>query len=389
MRGTIEKLPSGSFRLTIALGKDPTTGKYLRTRSTVDGTKKDAERELTRLLREIDTGAHVEPTKTTVGAFLDRWLKDYVATCIDKPKTRQSYTMIARRHLIPKLGHLQLAKLTPAAVQSYYSATLAGGRVGSDGKPTGKPLSATTVAHHHAVLHDALEFAVKLGLLGRNVTDATEPPRIRRQEMKTWSEDEVQRFLTAAEASRYYALFILAVTTGLRAGELFGLRWQDVDLAAGTLTVKQTLEKPGFAPSFGRPKSRASQRTLPLCHTSIVALRTHRATQNESRLRLGTEWYDFDLVFTVFDGKPLRSGNVTRDVYHPLIEKAGVPLIRFHDLRHSHATMLLSANVHPKIVSERLGHSGIALTLDTYSHVMPGLQREAADSLDKRLFGIV
>jgi integrase len=190
-----------------------------------------------------------------------------------------------------------------------------------------------------------------------------------------------------ARPSRYYALLVLALTTGLRSGELFGLRWQDVDLDAGMLTVNQTLEKPGPNPRFGRPKSKASRRTVTLSAQVVETLRRHKGKQNEDRLQLGAEWYDFGLCFTVFDGKPLRSGNIRRDAFHPLIKKAGVPMIRFHDLRHSHATMLLSAGIHPKVVSERLGHSGIGITLDTYSHVMPNLQREAADTLERRILG--
>jgi len=387
MRGHIEELPSGAFRVSIPLGKDPKSGQYLRSSQTVKGTKKDAERTLTKMLHDLDIGSYVEPAKQTVAEYLEQWLKDFVATKVDKPKTRRSYEMIVHRHLIPALGHVKLSRLTPAMVQGYYTRTLESGRLGTDGKPLGKPLSQTTVAHHHAVLHDALEFAVRLGLVGRNVADAVEPPKIRRKELVVWSEDEVRSFLTAARDSRYYPVFVLALTTGLRAGELFALRWQDVDLNASALTVNQTLEKPGPNPRFGRPKSKASRRTVTLSHAAVEALRSHKAKQNEERLQVGEAWHDFGLCFCVFDGKPLRPGNFRRDVFLPLIEKANVSLIRFHDLRHSHATMLLTAGIHPKVVSERLGHSGIGITLDTYSHVMPSLQRDAADTLDRRLFG--
>jgi integrase len=394
MRGTITPIPPPkddlkrlAWRITIPLGKDPSTGKYRRLYETVIGSRRDGERKQTELLRALDTSSLSAPSRLTVAVYLNQWLSGYVATRIDKPKTAQSYRMIVTRHLIPRLGHIKLARLTPADVQKYYGDTLAGGRIGPDGKPTGKSLSSTTVAHRHAVLHDALEHALKQGLVGRNVAHLVDPPRIKRTTMKTWSDVEVRRVLDVAKNGRYYAVFVLALTTGLRAGEIFGLRWEDVDLTAGTLTVNQTLEKPGPSATFGRPKSESSRRTLPLSEACIDALRRHRATQNTERLRLGAEWHDFDLVFTVFDGKPLRSGNFRRDVYDPLIVKARVPRIRFHDMRHSHATLLLTAGVHPKVVSERLGHSGIALTLDTYSHVMPGMQKEASEAIDRRLFG--
>jgi integrase len=161
-----------------ALGKDPNTGTMIRAREVVEGTKKDAERKRTEMLRSLDMGSYVEPARETVREYLEHWLRDYVETHIDKPKTRRGYESIVRRHLIPALGHHKLARLTPALVQSYYTTTLTSGRLDAIGKPTGKPLSATTVAHHHAALHDALEFAVRLGLVARNVADAVDPPKI-------------------------------------------------------------------------------------------------------------------------------------------------------------------------------------------------------------------
>jgi len=385
MRGSLRRRGEDSWQFRVFLGVDPETGKKLYKSHALGGTKKQVEKKCTEILGTLDTGSYVEPAKETVGTYLARWLRDYVEPTVTRTSTRRSYHMIVERHLIPSLGHLLLQRLTPPLVQQYYAAQLTGGRVDADGKRTDKPLSRTTVAHHHAVLHAALESAVKWGLVGRNVADAVDPPRIARTEMTTWTPDEARRFLTTAESHRSYPLLLLALTTGLRAGETFGLRWQDVDLDAGTLAVQQTLEKAGPEPRFGTPKTKKSRRVVTLSPRVVAVLRQHKARQNADRLTLGPGWYDFGLVFTVFDGKPLRPGNFRRDVLDPFIHKAGVPRIRLHDLRHSCATLLLGANVHPKIVSERLGHSNIGITMDLYSHATMTMQREAANVIETSL----
>jgi integrase len=373
MRGTIEKLPSGSWRVTVSLGKDPTTGKYVRSRQTVDGTKKDAERKRTEMLRALDTGTYVEPTKLTLGAFLERWLRDYVGANIQKPKSREFYSSITRVHLIPALGSVALARLTPARVQEYYRDKLESG------------LSSTSVQGHHRTLHRALVCAVKWGLVGRNVCDATEPPKIRRLEMKTWTPAECLRFLNAAKANRYGPLFAVAIYTGLRQGELLGLRWLDTDFESGTLVVQQTLEKSGTEPRFGTPKTAKSRRLVPIPAELVTMLRAWKARQNAERLALGSEYRDYGLVFTIPGGGPIHHQNLSRRDFARLTEAAGVPKIRFHDLRHTSAGLLLGANVNAKVVSERLGHSSIGITLDTYSHVLPTMQREASDALGRIL----
>jgi integrase len=383
MRGTIEKLPSGSWRITLSLGKDPSTGKYRRSRHTVEGTKKDAERERTRLLREYDTGGYVEPMKTTVAEYLERWLKEYVATRIDKPRTRRSYQMIVRGHLIPAIGHVKLARLTQQTIQAYYATALASGRIDGQGKPTGEPLSSTTIARHHAVLHNALEYAVKLGYIGRNVADQTTAPRPNRIDIQTWTADEVRRFLDVARGNRYYALYLAAIVTGTRQGELFGLRWDDIDLDAGLAIIRQTLEKAGRVPVFGTPKTKTSRRTLVLPDVLVTALRSWKARQNQERLLLGPEYRDYGLIFTSPGGGPIFARNLTGRDFARLTAAAGVPVIRWHDLRHTTATLLLGAGTHMKIVSEMLGHSGVQITMDTYSHVSAGMQKTAAEELGR------
>ncbi|HLG51624.1 MAG TPA: site-specific integrase, partial [Chloroflexota bacterium] len=320
-------------------------------------------------------GAYVPPSKLTVREFCERWLQDYVATTIQKPHTRTFYTAMVRTHLLPALGRLLLTHLTPACVQQLYREKLQAG------------LSSTTVNAIHRTLHRALACAVRWGLVARNVCDAVEPPRRRRLTPQTWSPEECARFLETARTagSRYYPLFATALATGLRQGELLGLRWQDLDLAAGTLTVQQTLEAAGTAPRFGTPKTPTSRRTVPLPSGLVAILRQWRAQQNAERLLLGPAYRDYDLVFTLPGGGPIDHRNLCRRDFARLIVQAGVPRIRFHDLRHTSATLLLGAGVNLKVISERLGHSSVSVTGDIYAHVTPTMQQEAAAVLGRVL----
>jgi len=365
---------------------DTATGKKLYKSETIRGTKKEAERKRTEVLRALDTGGYVEPEKTTFGEYLVRWLSDYLAPSGRAEWTRRTYTSIIRKHVIPALGCVSLQRLTPAMLQHYYAAKRENGSLGNSWLQKGASLSATTLAHHHAVIHEALEHAVKEGLVARNVSDAADPPRIKRGEMKTWSTEEAQRFLIATRESRSYALFLAAITTGMREAELLGLRWQDIDLVTGSATIQQTLHRAGATPVFGRPKTERSRRQVALLPEFVSALRSHRIGQLAERLAAGSAYRDYGLVFTVPGGAPISPSNLLKREFLPLIEAAKVPKIRFHDLRHTHATMLLADGANPKVVSERLGHASIGITLDTYSHVLPEMQREVVAGLQKRLF---
>jgi integrase len=385
MRGSLRKR-GNSWQLRVFLGVDETTGKKTYTNKTIHGTKKEAERELNRIVREVDTGGFVEPENITVGAYLQRWLKDYVQTSGRAEWTRRTYSSIVTKHLIPAFGRVQLQRLTPAMLQHYYATKRENGSLGNAWLAAGQPLSATTVAHHHAVIHEALEHAVKQGVIARNVADAVEPPKIKRQGSEVWSVEDVQRFLAHAKENRYYALFLAAITTGMRQGELLGLRWQDVDLDAGIASIRQTMHKAGKNPVFGTPKTDRSRRRVVLLPEPVRALRVLQVAQAADRHEAGETYRDYGLVFTVPGGAPISAANLLKRGFRPLIERADVPTIRFHDLRHSHATLLLRNGVHPKIVSERLGHASITITLDTYSHVLPDMQQEAVAGLQQRLF---
>jgi len=377
MRGHIIKRYKGSYTIVLNLGIDPTTGKRKQQWVSVKGTKKEAEKRLSELLHQLDTGTFMRPSKTTLAEYLERWLKDYVWPNL-APRTSEGYETIVRQHLIPKLGSMTLTQLKPEHLQKYYSEMLSSGRCDSSGS-----LSAQTVRHHHTALHKALQTAVEWGLLSRNVADAVRPPRAQRPEMHTWEEDDVTRFLEAAKDTPYYALFYTALFTGMRRSELLGLKWNDVDLILGEVSVTRSLHHlrdGSFV--FRQPKTAKGRRTVALPPSAILVLNEHREKQKLDRAMLGILLTDDDLVFSTLDGKPLRPNTITR-AWTMLAARVGVKVIRLHDARHTHASLMLKQGIHPKIVQERLGHSTIAVTLDTYSHVAPGLQEVAAKRFDE------
>ena len=371
-RGKTKKDGRSPWAVVIDLGNDPVTGRRRQLWRSVKGSKREAEALLVHLLHQRDTGIDVAPERITVGQYLERWLKDYAEANV-APNTKRRYAELLRLHVVPTLGGLPLAKLRPLHIQQCYASVLA------------KGLSSRTALHCHRVLREALQHALKWQLIARNPADAVEPPRYQRHEMLALGPEEVQRLLRAAEDTPYGALVSLAVMTGLRQGELLGLRWQDVDLRADILYVRQTAQRlPGEGITFRPPKTHRSARPVALSPVTIEVLREHRRRQLEQRLLVGAVYEDYGLVFATPLGTPIDSGNL-RKAWQRIVKAAGLDHVRFHDLRHAHATLLLQQGVHPKVVSERLGHAGVAITLDTYSHVLPGLQAEAVANLDRVL----
>lgn len=338
------------------------------------------------ILAEYNQGTFVEPNNMTVKELLERWLEDYVKIYVAE-NTAGWYGTIAKKHLIPALGSVRLRDLNPADVQRYYRYALESGRLDSKGRVTGKPLSALTVRYHHAVLRMALSQGVKWGLIPRNVTDLVDPPKVRQSEIEFWRPEESRRFLEVAKGHRNYAFYATALGTGMRPGEVAGLKWSDVDFDAKRITVRRTLTKPGPAPKFGPPKTKAGRRAIALSPSLVSLLRRHKAIQNRERLSLGEEFEDHDLVFTQPNGRSLHTNNMQKREFTELIKEAGLPRITLHGLRHTHATELLMRGVHPKVVQERLGHARISITLDTYSHVIPNMQHDAAELIDDLLTG--
>ena len=309
----------------------------------------------------------IDPTKQTLAEFLTRWLEDTVkSTRAHNTYLSYYYTV---KHIISVLGGVQLAKLQPQQLQALY-------RIKREEGLT------RTVRLLHAVLHNALGQAVKWGLIPRNIAAVVEAPKVPRKEMKVLTPEEVHRFLNTAQDDPLFALYVLAVTSGLREGELFALKWSDFNKGTCIIQVQRQLQWVRGKAQLTEPKTAKSRRTVTLPKMAIKALRKHKVEQAKQRLSAGGNWNSLELIFTSSRGTPLNRPNFLQRHFYPLLEKAGVPRVRFQDLRHTAATLLLSQNIHPKIVQERLGHSNISTTMDIYSHVLPTMQQEVADKLD-------
>lgn len=369
------------YAVRVELPRDPITGKR-KQRTEVFPTMKAAEAAHNLKLAEIERGGAIDATKMTTGEYLVYWLDTYVAHNV-KATTLTGYRVCVKHRIVPALGSTPLVKLTVAQLQGFYMGLLTAKR--ADGRPG--TLSPRTVRLTHTVLREALQHAVEWGMIVRNVADATKPPRAVRPQVQVWDSDEVGQFLQAAATEEHNPLWLVAVMTGMRRGELLGLRWQDVDLTAGVLHVRHTLTVAKGIRALTPPKTKSGRRTIPLPPSCLAALKAHRKVQAAARLA-ALEWADRDAVFTASNGGWLDPGNLSR-AYDRLVVAAKVKRIRFHDLRHTSATLLLKQGVNPKVVSERLGHATISITLDTYSHVLPSMQREAADALETALFGAV
>jgi integrase len=290
-----------------------------------------------------------------------------------KPRTWFLYRQLLLTHAIPAFGKLKLTKLSPQHVQGLYSRKIVDG------------LSSTTVHHLHAVLHRAFGQAYRWGLVTGNVCDLVEAPAISHHEMQVLTPGQARVFLEAARGHRLEALFVLALTTGLRQGELLALKWRDVDLEAGMLQVRGNLQRSKDGIAITTPKNAHSRRHVTLTTLAINALHAHRARQLAERIELGAVWEDNDLVFANGIGRPIEATDLLQRRFFPLLKQAGLPRIRFHDLRHTAATLLLLQGIHPKVVSEMLGHSQVGITLNLYSHVLPNMQRHASAAMDRLL----
>ena len=336
-------------------------------------SKREAEEELAKALASITYGTYTQPSKMLLGEFLKNdWLPAIESTI--RPTTFLSYRGHVECHLVPALGRVPLQQLTGAQINAFYAKLMSQGA--NDGK---RKISPSTVRRIHATLHRAMKDAVRWNKIPRSPADAADPPRALAadHEMKVWSLEELKVFLAGERESRLYPLWLTLATTGMRRGETLGLRWNDVDLEARSLSICQTLVMTGYQPLLSTPKTRRGKRLVALDPATTTALREHRRRQKEERQAAGSPWKDSGFVFTKEDGEPYHPERVSK-LFLQAVKKAGLPSIRLHDLRHTYATLALGAGVHPKIVSERLGHANIGITLDCYSHCLPALSEEAA-----------
>jgi len=373
--GIREKRP-GIFELKFDIGEDPVSGKRRTKYHTVKGTRREAQKALTRLLREVDTGDFVERAGITVQTLLDRWV-DHMRSVVS-PKTLERYEQLITNNIVPVLGQRKLDQLKAVHIDGAWS------KLHQEGRKDGKGgLSPQTIKHCHRLLKQALSQAVKWQLLIRNPADAVETPRVIRKELTTLDVGQTGILLEALRGTRLYIPSLIAVATGLRRGEVLALRWKHLDFGNGILTVLQSLEQTDQGLRFKEPKSkRPRQIKMPSLMTE--EFRQHRVVQAEALLKLGIRQTEETLVCCRYDGEPISPKSLS--VEFPIaVEKAGLPRITFHGLRHSHATQLLANGTHMKVAAERLGHTSIGITMDLYSHVLPGMQEEAAARVDTAL----
>lgn len=343
-----------------------------RKRKVVYGkTRKEVAEKLKSLLRDQQRNTLVSDEKQTVQKYLEWWLAEVASTSV-RPTTAESYTDKIRLHVIPEIGRVRLARLTAAQVQDLLTRKLRSG------------LSPRSVAYIHAILRRALGQAEKWGLVSRNVVALVDPPRVQRPEARSMTPEEARAFLNAAKVDRLHALFAVALAIGLRRGEVLGLHWRDIDLDKGTLRVRTSLVRLGGTMVLSEPKSARSRRTIPLPSSSLTALREHRLRQVEERLAAGNLWQESGLVFTTHVGTFIEPRTVGR-AFERICERARIGRWHLHELRHTCASLLLAQNIHPRVVMEVLGHSGITLTMNTYSHVLPALQQDAASRMEDLL----
>jgi len=335
-------------------------------------SKRQAERLRTELLGEVDKGNYRKPSKETVSDYLKFWLTNYAKQRLT-PKSYERYESVVRIHILPDLGNIPITALRPEDLQSLYTTKISGG------------LAPRSVKYIHIVMHKALVVAMKWEKVTHNVADSVDPPQARRNEMQIWDESEIVRFLQAAQNTPYHVLFTLAIYSGARRGELLALRWQDIDLDTGQMSISRSLHQIGTRFVFTQPKTEKSRRLVALPSTVILLLRQLRESSEYLRARMNMSVSNNDLIFTAsIDGKPLRPNSVSR-AWTIIARRAGLKVIRFHDARHTHASLLLKQGTHLKIISERLGHANISVTADTYSHMLPGMQEAAATRFDEAI----
>jgi integrase len=362
---------SSKWYYVIELGKD-SNGKRKQKKKRGFKTQKEAKVALNKGLHELNSGTYIEPSTQKTGEYLTEWLKDKKGAVVDS--TYNTYYYNLTNHILPELENITLANLKPMHIQRLYSKLL-----------HEKNLSHNTVRKVHMILVNALERAVKFEMVLKNAAKLVEPPKETKSKMDVWDVDEALLFLETAKNSHLFLVYMIGIHTGMRQGEILGLSWDAVNLDQGVISVKQTLSNGGktLKPTT---KTLAGMRTIAIPYELIEELKRLKHEQNKKKLQVGADYFNFNLVNATELGTPINPSNLRRN-FNIFIKKSGVKRIRFHDLRHTHATMLLKGGINPKIVSERLGHADMRMTLDRYSHVLPNMQKATAQKFSEILYG--
>lgn len=373
MAGQIIERGKDTWLVRVYLGKGANNKRKYHNK-TIHGNKKSAQAYLNKALHQKDTGTFNEQSRELLSSYLDKWLMNSAKSKL-REKTYRSYEGLIRLYIVPQLGDTMISQLTPIQIQKTYNSM------------TEKGLSARTIRYTHSVLRSALEQAVKWQMLYKNPCKYVDLPKQQLKEMQVLSLSDTKKFLAVASSDCYYSLFSLLITTGLRPGEALALKWNDIDFLNGKLRIQRTLTRNGGSWVLLDPKTAKSKRTIPLPTSVVYELKAHRRKQAEQIL-ITQGYNNQDFIFAGTIGEPLNEANIVKRHFKPLLAKAGLSRsIRLYDLRHTCATLLLAAGEHPKIVSERLGHSSITMTLDIYSHVLPDMQEAATGKLERMIFG--
>lgn len=368
LMGQIKKEGS-SWYFVAELGSDPITGKRRRKKQRGFKTKRDAEKALALMEAEVYKGTYFEPSSMLMKEHMNDWFKSKKNSI--SIQTANTYEAYLKNRIVPYIGNVQLAQLSPILLQNFVNELKEEG------------LASSSIKKIYSIVKGALDYAVNMELLPSNPITKIQLPKDSKKEIVVWDVPEIQSFQKAACLDRLYPAFYLAITTGMRRGEILGVRWKDVDLEKGMLNVRQTLSKDGrqFLPGA---KTSAGIRSIKLSNDTMVLLKKQKTVVAKEKLSYGPEYEDNDLIICTSKGTPINPENLKR-TFQRLIKEANVPSIRLHDLRHTHATMLLASGVNAKVISERLGHTNIKTTLDIYSHVLPSMQEEAANQIDTLL----
>jgi integrase len=333
-------------------------------------TEKEAWEKLQQAQMEQKQGILATGPQQKVGSYLTQWLETMSKPPTVSARTYVQYRSMIQKHILPTIGHILLQKLTAQRVQTLYAQKLQEG------------LSVRTVLMLHNILHKSLENAIRWNLITRNITNQVTVPHAQHYEAKTLTVEQAQLLIETAQGHRLEALLIVAIMTGTRRGELLALRWSDIDLERGTLHIQRSMSRvPGYGVIEKDPKTRTSRRKIMLPNIAVEALKEHRLRQNEAKAKVGGAWKELDIVFCNTFGGFLLPESVLQ-MFYKILKEAELPHIRFHDLRHSAATILLTMGVHPKVVQELLGHSSITMTMDTYSHILPSMHQDARDKMN-------